>query len=68
MGEGEKKKKKGKAHQFSIIERTVVCDCRNRGRVSLSPIRLDLDNEKMSKGGELAPFTSCTVQLPAAQD
>lgn len=23
---------------------------------------------KVSKGGELAPFTSCTVQLPAAQD
>lgn len=42
-GEGVKK---GQAQQFSIIKRMVVYYCRNQGRVSLSPIILDLDNEK----------------------
>lgn len=66
MGEGGKKK--GRHTSLASWKRAVVYDCRNQERVLLSPIRLDLDNEKMSKGGELAPFTSCTVQLPAAQD
>lgn len=37
---------KRQAHKLSIIKTTVVYDCRNQGRVSLNPIRLDLNNEK----------------------
>lgn len=43
---GGRVEKKGKAHYFSTIERAVVCDCRNQGRVSLNPARLNLDNVK----------------------
>lgn len=38
----EKKKRKKK----SVNKSAVVCDCRNQGKVSLSPNRQDPDNEK----------------------
>ena len=42
----KKKKKKEKHTSLASSKSTVMRDCRNQGRVSLSPIRLDLDNEK----------------------
>lgn len=48
---------------------TVVRDCGSREEFYWVPIRLGpFVVRRLGKGGELAPVTSCTVQLLAAQD